>query len=246
MHDELERCRQCGVLTDDLLNHKCVRLGRLGEPIRMGLGGELRVRDTDKLAHDHNFVEIYEKFFFQWITDPIRILEIGIYNGGSLGMWYDYFPKASIFGIDIEPKAQYENDRTKTFVADQVSRDQLKKFIDTYGGDFNIIIDDGGHAMAQQEVSFGFLFPFVKSGGYYVIEDLHTSLQHLHPSFGATSTDSTLSSIDNFSRAISGFKSAYTFPEEESYITDHVDFINLNTRIRGKSNRSITCLFKKK
>jgi len=246
MHNELERCKQCGVLTDDLSSHKCIRLGQLGEPIRLGLGGELRIRDTDKLAHDHNFVEIYEKFFFQWKNDPIRILEIGIYTGGSLGLWYDYFQRASIFGIDIEPKTQYENDRTKTFVADQVRRDQLKRFIDTYGGDFDIIIDDGGHAMAQQQVSFGFLFPFVKSGGYYIIEDLHTSLHHLHPSFGASVDDSTLLSIEKFSHATNDFKATHMYQKEESYISDNVDFINLNTRIRGKSNRSITCLFKKK
>lgn len=218
-----------------------VNLGRLAEIARSESGADR----TDKGMLDHGFVEVYDKFFCQWQNEPIRILEIGLYNGGSLGLWYDYFTKASIFGIDIEPKTQYENDRTKTFVADQVDRNQLKSFIDTHGGDFDIIIDDGGHAMAQQEISFGFLFPFVKSGGYYVIEDLHTSLQNLHPSFGATREHSVLSSIENFSRATHGFASDHTHITEDSYITHNVELINLNTRIRG-GNRSMTCLFKKK
>ena len=50
----------------------------------------------------------------------------------------------------------------------------LDNFLLEYGNDFDIIIDDGGHTMKQQQISLGILFFAVKSGGYYVIEDLHT------------------------------------------------------------------------
>ena len=155
---------------------------------------------TDKGPHDHNFVEVYERFFFQFMHKPIRILEIGIYEGASLELWYKYFTQATIFGIDLSTKAEYDNDRVTTFIADQSKRANLQRFIDTHGGDFDIIIDDGGHYMNQQQISFGFLFPFVKPGGYYVIEDLHTSIPNIYREFGATQSDSTLSMIENFSR----------------------------------------------
>ena len=42
-------------------------------------------------------------------------------------------------------------------------------------GYFDVIVDDGGHSMKQQITSLIHLFPKVRSGGVYVIEDLHTS-----------------------------------------------------------------------
>jgi SAM-dependent methyltransferase len=176
---------------------------------------------------------------------PIRILEIGIYNGDSLKLWNNYFRQASVFGIDIEPKNEYDTDIVKTFVADQANRSQLQSFIDTHGGDFDIIVDDGGHYMEQQQVSFGFLFPFVKPGGYYVIEDLHTSLPNVYPEFRATPANSTLSMIENFIRKNpDNIHSMYMTIDEMNYLQSHIDFVSLNTR--NRSNRSMTCLFKKK
>jgi cephalosporin hydroxylase len=176
---------------------------------------------------------------------PIRVLEIGIYNGDSLKLWNNYFRQASIFGIDIEPKSQYDTDIIKTFVADQANRSQLQSFIDTHGGDFDIIIDDGGHYMEQQQISFGFLFPFVKPGGYYVIEDVHTSLSNIYPEFMAIPATSTLSMIEGFIRKSSAhIDSLYMTLDEMTYLQDHIDLVSLNTR--NRSNRSMTCLFKKK
>ena len=42
-------------------------------------------------------------------------------------------------------------------------------------GPFEIIIDDGSHFWGDVIVSFIFLFPLLKQGGIYVIEDLHSS-----------------------------------------------------------------------
>lgn len=221
-----------------------VTLGHLAELARLESGTDR----TDKGSLDHNFLEIYEKFFFQWIDVPIRILEIGVYDGGSLGLWYDYFTKANIFGIDIYPKTDFENNRIKTFVADQANREQLQKFIDLNGGNFDIIIDDGGHGMEQQQVSLGFLFPFINQGGYYIIEDLHTSLPNMYPEFKATRESSTLSMIENFSRKINiapTIRSPYLNLSELEFLQNHIDSITTNTRIRG-TGRSITSLMKKK
>jgi hypothetical protein len=138
-----------------------------------------------------------------------------------------------------------DNDRIKTFVADQANRHQLQSFIDANGGEFDIIIDDGGHYMKQQQVSFGFLFPFVKPGGLYIIEDLHTSLPKIHPEFKATPATSTLSMIENFIRKNpANIYSSYMTPDEMNYLQDHIDLVSLNTR--NRNNRSMTCLFKKK
>ena len=116
-------------------------------------------------------------------------------------MWSEYFSKGTVFGIDVYSLDQLhawirnsgfpdflpdkpDTGRIKTFVADQANREQLKRFIDASGGDFDIVLDDGGHTMEQQQTSFGFFFKYVKPGGYYVIEDVHTSLPELYRGYG--------------------------------------------------------------
>ena len=202
---------------------------------------------TDKGMHDHGFVEVYERFFFQYRYKQIRILEIGIYNGDSLKLWSNYFAQASIFGIDVVPKPEVDSEQIKTYIADQADRAQLQRFIDTHGGDFDIIIDDGGHSMQQQQVSFGFLFPFVKPGGYYVIEDLHTSIPSQHPEFSPTPETSTLVMIENFVKKMPPhLQSKYMRPYEIEYIQRNIELISLNARNRDGNGRSVTCLFQKK
>src|SRR5688500_2649785 len=129
---------------------------------------------TDKGPGGHNYTELYERLFFPWKDEPIKIFEIGIAGGGSLKMWQAYFSQARIFAVDILPKPEFDNARVKTLIADQANRDQLQAAINT-AGEVHILIDDGGHTMEQQQVSLGFLFKHVRPGGYYVIEDVHTS-----------------------------------------------------------------------
>ena len=87
-------------------------------------------RSTDKGPNKHNYTELYERLFFQWKNDPIKIFEIGVAAGGSLEMWQSYFPQARVFAIDIFDKSQFNNARVTTLIADQANRDQLQKAID--------------------------------------------------------------------------------------------------------------------
>ena len=134
---------------------------------------------TDKGKKFHNYMPIYEKYFTQIRYDVKKILEIGIKQGRSHFMWLNYFPNATVYGIDIDDKTGLEKDRFITFKCDQSDIESLNKFIELYGNDFDIIIDDGGHTMKQQQTSFKILFDALKSGGLYVIEDLFTSYKML-------------------------------------------------------------------
>lgn len=201
---------------------------------------------TDKGPSGHNYVEVYERFIFQWKNDPIKIFEIGIAEGGSLVMWQEYFPKASIFGVDIVDKSAFANARVKTLIGDQSKRDQLQKAIDVSGGDIDLLVDDGGHSMEQQQVSLGYLFKFVKPGGYYILEDVHTSVSALWPNYGAEpgEENTTLRMIENYMHSVlPTFQSKYMLPDEMKYLNENVEFANLVYRT---SSRSIVCIFKKK
>lgn len=117
---------------------------------------------------DH-FIEAYKRHFAG--LQPKRVLEIGVQGGGSLKIWRDMFPDAEIVGVDIDEKCkEHEGERIKVIIGDQHD----VKFLESLG-DFDIIIDDGGHTMTQQQVSMKWLLPQLREGGVYVIEDLHTS-----------------------------------------------------------------------
>lgn len=127
------------------------------------------------LKWDHYF-EIYEQFFSKYRNREVVILEIGVYQGGSLQMWKSYFgPKASLYAIDIHPSCkQFEDDQTKIFIGSQSDPAFLHGLMQIIPRP-DIILDDGGHMMHQQITAFEHLFDHLKEGGVYLIEDLHTS-----------------------------------------------------------------------
>jgi hypothetical protein len=203
---------------------------------------------SDKGFPGHGYTENYERFLRPWKNDPIRIFEIGIASGGSLQVWQEYFPRASIYGVDIKDSSRFENARVKTCVADQSKRDQLQKCLDKFGGgSFDLLIDDGGHSMEQQQVSFGFLLPAVRPGGFYVIEDLHTSLPGIYPGYGVEpeGVNSTLAMIYKYVVAApSKFESKYMLPSELEYLNAQVETASLH--FANNQAHSIMCLFKKR
>tara|TARA_Y100000310_G_scaffold76332_1_gene72821 strand:+ start:58 stop:837 length:780 start_codon:yes stop_codon:yes gene_type:complete len=136
---------------------------------------------ADKLKVGYE--DVYESAFGNIRTDIKKMLEIGLTHGHSMKMWMKYFPNAEITGIEYAIGGEFEclnhlpeNMTNNIFNGDQSDRDDLSEFIKKYGRNFNIIVDDGGHCMNEQQISLGYLFPYVESGGYYVVEDLHTSL----------------------------------------------------------------------
>lgn len=129
-----------------------------------------------KYGSKHNFTEIYEKYFKTFKHKNINLLEIGINDGSSLKMWYEYFPNASIYGLDINDKSIFSNERIACGVLDQSKIEHLEYFSQNINLFFDIIIDDGSHHISDQQLTFGYLFPLLNINGLYVIEDLHTSL----------------------------------------------------------------------
>ena len=127
--------------------------------------------ETDKSSLGHNYVKYYSIFFEALKENPIKLLEIGIDKGGSLRMWQEYFPNSVIHGIDIINCTKYESNQIKTHIVDQSKVSDLRLFIENWKDYFDVIIDDGSHRSMDIILSFSELFPYLKSGGYYIIED---------------------------------------------------------------------------
>jgi len=135
---------------------------------------------TDKVD-GHNYMTHYMTHLKKYRYRRVKLLEIGVGGyevpdggGHSLRMWKKYFPFGKIFSIDIYDKSALEERRIKIFQGSQVDRDFLEKMIDEIG-ELDIIIDDGSHENEHIIETFKILFPKLKDGGIYIIEDLQTS-----------------------------------------------------------------------
>ena len=131
---------------------------------------------ADKSSLYHNFASKYDRLLSGVRDTFTNVLEIGVAQGQSLKMWTDYFPNAAIHGADIDPScaasASYSN-RISFHLLDQGNETHLKSMI--MFAPFDLIIDDGNHWWREQIVSFKSLFPLVKKGGIYIVEDTCTS-----------------------------------------------------------------------
>lgn len=122
------------------------------------------------------YFKSYDKYFSKFRNKPLKILEIGVWKGGSLQMWKNYFGKQTqIVGMDIDDNCkQFEEEQIEIFIGDQNNPNDLAKLVEKYQN-FDIIIDDGGHINEHQINTFNFLFDYLNSGGIYLVEDTHTS-----------------------------------------------------------------------
>ena len=123
-----------------------------------------------------SYFEVYDRYFAPLRGRPVKLLEIGVDRGGSIAGWKKYFGEAELdyTGLDINSDcSRFARAGVKIVIGDQMDRALLAEL--ARAGPYDIVIDDGGHVTGQQIVSFEQLFPALRDGGLYVIEDTHTS-----------------------------------------------------------------------
>ena len=129
------------------------------------------------------YLPAYEAVFHGFIERqrPVRLLEIGVQNGGSLQIWSKYFPRGTtIVGIDIDPAcAGFVTEPNVSIwigdASDQVALDRMLG-----DAEFDVIIDDGSHRSDHVVATFNTCFGRLSRGGLYVVEDLHCSYHSSH------------------------------------------------------------------
>ena len=250
------------LIDDDSYRDKSVHLqhikemdGELQKMINYFNSRELLLKEYPKSLHDlgikyntnkafyHNYCKFYDRILSSVRTQTINMLELGIATGSSLYMWSDYFSNATIYGIDIDDKLLINKDRIITGLADQSKPETIIKQIEGWNvKEFDFIIDDGSHIVSHQQKCIEALWPYVKKGGIYIIEDLHTNIAenfythpHLAPSIILKHIDQTPTVHDNIIEIMRGEKK-FQFNDE---IDDIYYFFNQPTK-------SLSCVFVKK
>lgn len=123
---------------------------------------------TDKVK----YADVYAELFDPMREQVTRLLEMGIAYGGSMLLWLEYFPNATICGIDAEVIPDLPRmDRLSMYHGKQEDRRFMQRIVDLHGP-FDVVIDDAGHEPAAQLAAFSILYPYVRYNGVYVVEDI--------------------------------------------------------------------------
>jgi hypothetical protein len=148
-------------------------------------------RDTPFASKPHTYSHLYTQLFKDKADNIKKVFECGIGTnnpniesnmtatgkpGASLRVWKDFFKNAEIFGADIDKKILFTEDRIKTFYVNQLDPNSIEKLWKSINeNNFDIIVDDGLHTYDAALTLFQKSFEFLKTGGYYIIEDIPTS-----------------------------------------------------------------------
>lgn len=112
---------------------------------------------------DKGMYHSYIGFYAENLKRDASVLEIGV-TPASLMLWRRYF-SGDVVGIDIEDRAAVDG---TLFIRADATKD-----VAALGAmEFDYIVDDASHLVADQVATFDLLYPRLKPGGSYFIEDI--------------------------------------------------------------------------
>jgi cephalosporin hydroxylase len=208
-----------------------------------------RIFSADTDVHKwHHYFDIYSRYFQRYRDHPIRMLEIGVFRGGSLRMWKEYFHEDStIVGIDID-KSCVAHEIAEQNVYVRIGSQADPNFLAAVNGEFgpfDIILDDGSHKTHHQVLSFGALFrSALKDGGCYMVEDTHTNYWIKH-------VDSPETFIEVSKHMVDMLHEAYFDRKETNFRHGHDDALQelevsyLSANLAGISFHDSVVVFEK-
>jgi hypothetical protein len=190
----------------------------LSIPFIFNLNMLARIYKSDK-CRKHCYTKHYLSHFRHLKFKKIKLFEIGAggyhlpYSGGnSLRMWKRYFPFGRIYSLDIYDKSYLNENRIKVFQGNQADENILNTIFEEIA-EPDIIIDDGSHINEHVIKTFQCLFPRLKTGGIYAIEDTETSYW---PDYGGDSQD-----LKNPSTTMNFFKSLTDSLNHQEFLTEN-------------------------
>jgi SAM-dependent methyltransferase len=112
----------------------------------------------------HNYLPVYQKEFDN--INKIKMLEIGVYTGGSLKLWKDFFIDSEIHGIEDTKR----NEEVMPGIMHWGKYEDLHySFEDNY---FDYIVNDSMHYAKEQIDAFSLYYSKLKPGGKFFMEDI--------------------------------------------------------------------------
>ena len=203
---------------------------------------ELGIKHNTDKAYSHHFTDFYD-LHLRNLMFP-NLLEIGVLDGGSLRMWKEYFGPGLVVGMDQDDKSGLALGEITTCIGNQENPSDLLKCL-AYADAYDVIVDDGGHTRKQQLTTLATLFPVLKPGGFYILEDLHASFNP-HPLY--TSVPGELSPYEVLYKLRDGHRwtSPYFTESQVTYLIENCEYVILWSKEPGKPQDHCTSIIRKK
>lgn len=173
----------------------------------------------------HGYTKIYESLFKPIKDQNLKILEIGSFYGNASAALFFYFKKSIIYSADINPDMyKYRGSRLKNFYVDSSSRKSITKNLLSNNIDFNIVIEDASHMLKDQIISLFMLFPKIKKGGIFIIEEIDFPEKREDMRIGQNFPD--LKTILKKIISKDDFNSDYITDNEKKYLLSNIESIS--------------------
>jgi len=195
---------------------------------------------TDKDFTHNYFNAVYEKYFSPIRDEVKKFCEVGVGGfwqdagwvpGNSLRVWDEYFPNAEILGLDINSFDLTSQGKVVVDYIDQSNKTLVDEYADKIS-EYDIILDDGSHVMYDQQITIASFFKSLKSGGIFVMEDLHSSPEVRIPEknsiwgWGDPTKITTLEMLESFKNT-GKIISDYLSDEEKLYLEENIKSIEI-------------------
>ena len=185
-------------------------------------------KQEDKKIIAHGYAKIYEKYLKEHKDKNLNIIELGSFYGNASAAFYFYFKNSQIYSADINPDMYlYRSKRLKNFFTDTSSRASIEKNIISRNIKFDLIIEDASHMLKDQIISLFILFKNLKSGGFFIVEEIDFPEKREDMRFGQEFPDlkTILKKIVNKEN----FNSKYINENEKNYFLENFDTIKFYT-----------------
>jgi hypothetical protein len=183
--------------------------------------------DTDKVSGLHDFLNFYERRLSHLRTASFTMFEVGVLRGGSLKTWSEYFPNATVVGIDITQSCkQFEGGNAHVRIGNATDVSFLFDLVSEFGRP-TVFLDDGSHRWDDMISTFQTAFPLLKPGGFYIVEDLDTSFEaHLEKApFQGLSSISTMDYLYKLARVVTGENALGSERPYDLFISEYAPWI---------------------
>ena len=185
-------------------------------------------KQEDKKIIAHGYAKIYEKYLKEHKDKNLNIIELGSFYGNASAAFYFYFKNSQIYSADINPDMYlYRSKRLKNFFTDTSSRASIEKNILSRNIKFDLIIEDASHMLKDQIVSLFILFKNLKSGGFFIVEEIDFPEKREDMRVGQEFPD--LKTILNKIINKENFNSKYINENEKNYFLENFDTIKFYT-----------------
>ena len=185
-------------------------------------------KQDNKKIIAHGYARIYEKYLKEHKDKNLNIIELGSFYGNASAAFYFYFKNSQIYSADINPDMYlYRSKRLKNFFTDTSSRASIEKNILSRNIKFDLIIEDASHMLKDQIISLFILFKNLKSGGFFIVEEIDFPEKREDMRVGQEFPD--LKTILNKILNKENFNSKYITENEKNYFLENFDTIKFYT-----------------